>query len=91
MCFFALCCRLNLAERQYRQPRSWSELCKELHKGGFYMNTQAVMLAAPYQRQVGKVTFEVTAYADAAANQTAEQMLLHLLERQIEKKGEPNA
>ena len=55
------------------------------------MNTQAVMLAAPYQRQVGKVTFEVTAYADAAANQTAEQMLLYLLERQIEKKGEPNA
>ena len=50
------------------------------------MNTQAVMLAAPYRRQVGKVTFEVTAYADAAANQTAEQMLLHLLERQIEKK-----
>ena len=60
-------------------------------KGAFYMNTQAVMLAAPYQRQVGKVTFEVTAYADATANQTAEQMLLHLLERQIEKKGEPNA
>ena len=45
--------------------------------------TDAVPLAAPYQRRIGKVTFVVSSFGNPKATDTAQQMLLHLLEEKV--------
>ena len=45
--------------------------------------TDAVPLAAPYQRKVGKVTFVVSSFGNPKATDTAQQMLLRLLEEKV--------
>ena len=49
----------------------------------------AVPLAAPYQRKVGKVTFVVSSFGNAKATDTAQQMLLRLLEEQVKRQSDP--
>ena len=43
----------------------------------------AVPLAAPYQRKIGKVTFVVSSFGNPKATDTAQQMLLRLLEEKV--------
>ena len=45
--------------------------------------TDAVPLAAPYQRKVGKVTFVVSSFGNPKATDTAQQLLLRLLEEMV--------
>ena len=45
--------------------------------------TDAVPLAAPYRRKIGKVTFVVSSFGNPKATDTAQQMLLHLLEEKV--------
>ena len=41
---------------------------------------QAIPLAAPYRRKIGKVTFEVSTFGNPQATSTAEDLLLGMLE-----------
>ena len=43
----------------------------------------AVPLAAPYQHKVGKVTFVVSSFGNPKATDTAQQMVLRMLEKQV--------
>lgn len=45
--------------------------------------TDAVPLAAPYQRRIGKVTFVVSSFGNPKATVTAQQLLLRLLEEKV--------
>ena len=45
--------------------------------------TDAVPLAAPYQRRIGKVTFVVSSFGNPKATDTAQQMLLRMLEEKV--------
>ena len=44
---------------------------------------QAVPLAAPYRRKIGKVTFEVSSFGSPQATSTAEDLLLGMLEARV--------
>ena len=44
---------------------------------------QAVPLAAPYRRKIGKVTFEVSSFGNPQATSTAEDLLLGMLEAKV--------
>ena len=45
----------------------------------------AVPLAAPYRRRIGKVTYVVSAFGNAKATDTAQQMLLRMMEEQVKR------
>ena len=47
--------------------------------------SQAVPLAAPYRRKVGKVTFLVSAFGNPQAKCTAEELLLRMLEAKVQE------
>ena len=49
----------------------------------------AVPLAEPYQRKVGKVTFVVSSFGNAKATETAPEMILRMLEEQVKREGVP--
>ena len=49
----------------------------------------AVPLAAPYQHKVGKVTFVVSSFGNPKATDTAQQMLLRLLEEKVTRQSDP--
>ena len=44
---------------------------------------QAVPLAAPYRRKVGKVTFVVSSFCNPLATSTAEDLILGMLEAKV--------
>ncbi|MCR4707502.1 MAG: transposon-encoded TnpW family protein [Clostridiales bacterium] len=46
---------------------------------------QAVQLAAPYPRKIGKVTFVVSSFGNPQAKSTAEDLLLGMLEAKVTK------
>ena len=48
-----------------------------------------VPLAAPYRRRIGKVTYVVSAFGNAKATDTAQQMLLRLLEEKVTRQSDP--
>ena len=43
----------------------------------------AVPIAAPYRHKIGAVTFVVASFGNARATDTAQQMLLRLLEEKV--------
>ena len=45
----------------------------------------AIPLASPYQRKIGKVTFVVSSFGNPKATGTAQQMLLRMLEEQVKR------
>ena len=45
--------------------------------------TDTVPLAVPYQRRIGKVTFVVSSFGNPKATDTAQQLLLRLLEEKV--------
>lgn len=45
------------------------------------------VLAAPYRKQIGRVTFQVSSFGSPKAAQTSDQMLLGLMESQIMQQG----
>lgn len=48
---------------------------------------QAVPLAAPYPRKIGKVTFVVSSFGNPQAKSTAEDLLLGMLEAKVTKES----
>lgn len=44
---------------------------------------QAMPMAAPYQRKVGKVIFQVSAFGNPQAKETGQQMILRFLESKM--------
>ena len=48
---------------------------------------QAVPLAAPYRRKVGKVTFVVSSFGYPQATSTAESLILGMLEAKVTQEG----
>ena len=44
---------------------------------------QAVPLAAPYRRKIGKVTFVVSSFGNPQATGTAEDLILGMLEAKV--------
>ena len=46
---------------------------------------QAVPMAAPYQRKIGKVIFQVSAFGNPQAKETGQQMILRMLENKVLK------
>ena len=49
----------------------------------------AVPLAEPYQRKVGKVTFVVSSFGNSNATETAPEMILRMLEEQVKRESVP--
>ena len=49
----------------------------------------AVPLAEPYQRKVGKVTFVVSSFGNPNAAETAPEMILRMLEEQVKRESVP--
>ena len=51
---------------------------------------QAVPMAAPYQRKIGKVVFQVSAFGNPQAKETGQEMVLRMLENKLtfEKRDE---
>ena len=54
---------------------------------------QAVPMAAPYQRKIGKVIFQVSAFGNPQAKETGQEMILRMLENKLlfEKQGKEEA
>ena len=48
---------------------------------------QAVPLAAPYARKVGKVTFVVSSFGNPQSKSTAKDLLLGMLEAKVAKES----
>lgn len=48
---------------------------------------QAIPLAAPYPRKIGKVTFVVSSFGNPQAKSTAEDLLLGMLEAKVTKES----
>ena len=50
----------------------------------------AVPMAAPYQRKIGKVFFQVSAFGNPQAKETGQEMILRMLETKLsfEKRDE---
>ena len=48
---------------------------------------QAIPLAAPYPRKIGKVTFVVSSFGNPQAKSTAEDLLLGMLEAKVAKES----
>ena len=44
---------------------------------------QAVPMAAPYQRKIGKVIFQISAFGNPQAKETGQQMILRMLENKV--------
>ena len=44
---------------------------------------QAVPMAAPYQRKIGKVIFQVSAFGNPQAKENGQQMILRMLENKV--------
>ena len=44
---------------------------------------QAVPMAAPYQRKIGKVIFQISAFGNPQADETGQQMILRMLENKV--------
>lgn len=40
-------------------------------------------MAAPYQRKIGKVIFQVSAFGNPQADETGQQMILRMLENKV--------
>ena len=45
----------------------------------------AIPLTAPYRHKIGKVTFEVYSFGNPKAADTAQQMILRMLEEQVKR------
>ena len=45
----------------------------------------AIPLSAPYRRRIGKVTYVVSAFGNPKATDTAQQMLLRMMEEQVKR------
>ena len=43
----------------------------------------AIPLAAPYRHRIGKVTFVVSSFGNPKSTDTAQQMILRMLEEQV--------
>ena len=54
---------------------------------------QAVPMAAPYQRKIGKVIFQISAFGNSQAKETGQEMILRMLETKLsfEKQGKEEA
>ena len=50
----------------------------------------AVPMAAPYQRKIGKVIFQISAFGNSQAKETGQEMILRMLENRLsfEKRNE---
>ena len=48
---------------------------------------QAVPLAAPYRRRIGKVTFEISSFGNPNSTNTAQDLLLRMLEAKVAQAG----
>ena len=48
---------------------------------------QAVPLAAPYRRKVGKVTFVVSSFGNPQTTSTAEDLILGMLKAKVTQEG----
>ena len=46
-------------------------------------SADAVPIAAPYQRKIGNITYVVSSFGNPKARDTAQQMLLRLLEDKV--------
>ena len=44
---------------------------------------QAVPMAAPYHRKIGKVIFQVSAFGNPQAKETGQEMILRMLENKV--------
>ena len=44
---------------------------------------QAEPMAAPYQRKIGKVIFQVSAFGNPQAKETGQEMILRMLENKV--------
>ena len=44
---------------------------------------QAVPMAAPYHRKIGKVIFQVSAFGNPQAKETGQEMILRMLENKL--------
>lgn len=49
------------------------------------MNTKFTLLAEPYKRKIGNVTFAVSSFGNINTKITAEKLLLKMLEQKIER------
>ena len=46
---------------------------------------EAVPMATPYQRKIGKVIFQISAFGNPQAKETGQQMILRMLENKVLK------
>ena len=49
----------------------------------------AVPIAAPYRRKIGKVTFVVSAFGNPKSSDTAQEMILRMLEEKVTRQSDP--
>jgi hypothetical protein len=58
-----------------------------LRKGVLFLNEiavkQAVPMAVPYQRKIGKVIFQVSTFGNPQAKETGQEMILRMLENKV--------
>ncbi len=44
---------------------------------------QAMLMTAPYQRKIGKIIFQVSAFGNPQAKETGQEMILRMLENKL--------
>ena len=62
-----------------------------IEKGGLFMNKtepNAMYLSAPYRKAIGKVTFEVSSFGNPKGTETAQQLMVRLMERYVTENAE---
>ena len=46
-------------------------------------------LAEPYKKNIGKITFQVTSFGNSQGNNTAQQLILQILEAKVKQGKNP--
>lgn len=79
--------RINCVKNQHHSLWNGADLPRDSAKGGIFLNEiavkQAVPMAAPYQRKIGKVIFQVSAFGNPQAKETGQEMILRMLENKL--------
>jgi len=57
-------------------------------KGGIFINIATslpVKLAEPYKKDIGKVTFQVSSFGNVQGKNTAQQLIIQMLESKVKR------
>ena len=86
-------------EIRYHEPGRFPSLCRSglfmwfwmtnsRTKGGIFINIATslpVKLAEPYKKDIGKVTFQVSSFGNVQGKNTAQQLIIQMLESKVKR------